>query len=315
MGIPGTHGSCCAAPRSRATMDETSPALIPSAAPSPPHDIVAIPGGNALVGTARPVLRADGEGPLRRRRLRPFSMMRDPVTVSGFGRFVSTTGYVSDAERIGWSFVFHHAVPPETGPTQAVAGAEWWRRVDGASWRRPAGSRGAESSADHPVTQVSWADASAYAVWAGGRLPTEAQWEHAARGGLGDVPFPWGDRAPDERDFQPCNIWQGAFPHRDTGADGWTGPAPSGSFAPNGYGLHNMVGNVWEWMADPFQVRSLSKAARAAHGDTKGQKLLKGGSYLCHESYCFRYRIAARSGNTPDSTSGHTGFRIVFDAP
>lgn len=304
--------SCCAPAR---VGDALHPAIVPAPAATPPaHDLVCIPGGKALVGTARTFIALDGEGPLRRRRLRPFAMTRDAVTVAEFARFVAATGYETEAERIGWTFVFHLEVPDATGPTQSVAGTEWWRRVDGASWHRPHGPHGAEAEADHPVTQVSWSDAGAYAVWAGATLPSEAQWEHAARGGLGDVPFPWGTDAPDDTVFLPCNIWQGHFPSTNTAADGWAATAPVLSFAPNGYGLHNMVGNVWEWTSEPFRIRSLSRAARARHGETANRKLLKGGSYLCHASYCLRYRIAARTGNTPDSTSGHTGFRLVFPA-
>lgn len=164
-----------------------------------------------------------------------------------------------------------------------------------------------------PVTHVAWEDARAFAEWAGGRLPREAEWEHAARGGLGDVRFPWGDEEPTDGNVHLANIWQGDFPHKDTGADGYAGPAPVMAFEPNGYGLHQMAGNVWEWTAEPFRVRGASAAARRINAASKGRKLLKGGSFLCHRSYCYRYRIAARTGNTPDSTTGHMGFRVVYD--
>lgn len=281
----------------------------PSTVP-PPRDAVRIPGGKALVGTASPLLPADGEGPPRHRRVAPFLCARGTVTMAEFAAFVDATGYVTEAERFGWSFVFHLDLPGGPAGTQGIAGQEWWRRVDGASWRAPFGPEGRAAPPDHPVVQVSWADALAYAGWAGGRLPSEAEWEHAARGGQGDVRYPWGDRAPDDTDFLPCNIWQGDFPRRDTGADGHAGTAPALSFAPNGYGLHNMVGNVWEWTREPFRIRSVSPKAR----QPKDRKLLKGGSWMCHASYCHRYRIAARTGNSPDSTSGHTGFRLVFAA-
>ena len=166
---------------------------------------------------------------------------------------------------------------------------------------------------DHPVVHVSWRDATAYARWIGGRLPSETEWEHAARGGLGDVPFPWGEAEPNDTDHFPCNIWQGQFPKTNTGADGHLDTAPAQSFAPNGYGLFNMVGNVWEWTAEPFRIRSQKKAARQRQAQMKGYKLTKGGSFLCHQSYCYRYRIAARTGNSPDSTTTHTGFRVVWD--
>ena len=278
------------------------------------RDCVLVLGGTALIGTDRPVLRADGESPLRRRKIRGFCCERGAITNAAFARFVAETSYRTEAERLGWSFVFYWHLPESQGATQGLAGLEWWRRVEGASWRHPAGERGGSPPADHPVVQVSWNDARAYAGWAGGRLPTEAEWEHAARGGLGDVPFPWGERAPDDAEFLPCNIWQGRFPTENTAADGFAATAPAVSFTPNGYGLFNMVGNVWEWTADPFRLRSLKRGARQANAEAPGRKLLKGGSFLCHASYCFRYRIAARTGNTPDSASSHMGFRVVYDA-
>ncbi len=276
-------------------------------------DVVDIPGGKALVGTNRPIIKPDGEGPQRSVRVKPFKLGQSAVTNAAFAAFVDATGFVTEAERFGWSFVFHAHVPKTTGATDGVSGAEWWRRVDGAFWRLPHGPDSAPSPDDHPVVQVSWHDAQAFALWAGGRLPTEAEWEHAARGGLGDVTYPWGDADPNDQDHFPCNIWQGQFPHRNTGADGFDATAPARSFIPNGFGLFNMAGNAWEWTADAFRVRSLSKASKAHAAAMAGHKVIKGGSFLCHESYCTRYRIAARTGNTPDSATSHMGFRIAFD--
>ena len=153
----------------------------------------------------------------------------------------------------------------------------------------------------------------AFAKWAKGRLPTELEWEHSARGGLGDVRFPWGGHEPNDTDSFPCNIWQGKFPETDLGRDGYVGTAPSLSFGPNGYGLYNMVGNGWEWTSQSFKVKSLKKSVVAAHAGKEGFKLTKGGSFLCHASYCYRYRIAARSGVSPDSSATHQGFRLVYD--
>ncbi len=275
--------------------------------------VVDIPGGKALVGTQQPVIKVDGEGPQRSVRLKPFRMGATSVTRAAFAAFVEATGYVTEAETFGWSFVFHAHVPQSVGKTHGIDGAQWWRRVDGANWRDAHGPGGDQAPEDHPVVQVSWHDAMAFAAWCGGRLPTEAEWEHAARGGLGNVTYPWGDKAPNDRDHFPCNIWQGRFPTQNTGADGHDATAPAQSYAPNGYGLFNMAGNVWDWTADDFRVRSLSKAAKAHAATMAHHKVIKGGSFLCHESYCTRYRIAARTGNTPDSATSHMGFRVVFD--
>lgn len=275
--------------------------------------LVDVPGGQGLLGTDRPVILPDEEGPCRRRKIKPFRMMETTVTNAMFAAFVAETGFVTEAERFGWSFVFHSHVPRVFEPTQGVVGIEWWRRVDGACWQAVTGPNGPEARADHPVVHVSWNDARAFAKWAGGRLPSEAEWEHAARGGLGDVAYPWGDEDPDDVGFFPCNIWQGQFPANDLGHDGYRATAPAKSFAPNGFGLYNMVGNVWEWSAEPYRFRTLSKQKRAAAKKPVGAKLLKGGSFLCHRSYCYRYRIPARTGNTPDSTTSHQGFRLVFD--
>jgi len=165
---------------------------------------------------------------------------------------------------------------------------------------------------DHPAVHISWNDAKVYAEWAGGRLPTEAEWEHAARGGLGDVKFPWGDLEPDDHENFPCNIWQGRFPDENSGKDGYLTTAPARSFAPNGYGLYNLAGNVWEWTSDTYKVKSLKKQVKERLKHMKNYKLSKGGSFLCHKSYCFRYRIAARSGTSPDSATTHHGFRVVW---
>lgn len=241
-------------------------------------------------------------------------MGRTAVTNAAFKAFVEATGYVTEAERFGWSFVFWAQVPDTVGPTQGVVDVEWWRRVDEANWRDINGPGTMEEAwhPDHPVVQVSWNDAQAYAKWAGGRLPTEAEWEHAARGGLGDVRFPWGNAEPDDTGHTPCNIWQGRFPDVNTGQDGYLTTAPAQSFEPNGYGLYNLAGNVWEWTADAFRIASLKKSVKTRLAAMRGYKLSKGGSFLCHKSYCYRYRIAARSGTSPDSATTHHGFRVVW---
>lgn len=277
-------------------------------------DAISIPGGFSLTGTNRPEVQNDGEEPIRKSKVSPFRISATSVTNRDFEKFVSATGHITEAEQFGWSFVFWAQVSGSIGPTQGVAGVEWWRRVDGANWREVNGPGTAAQAwdPDHPVVHVSWNDARAYAAWAGGRLPTEAEWEHAARGGLGDVRFPWGDQEPNETDFFPCNVWQGKFPDTNLALDGYATTAPAKSFEPNGYGLYNMVGNVWEWTSEPMSIKSLKKPARIKMAGMKGYKLSKGGSFLCHPSYCYRYRIAARSGTSPDSSTTHIGFRMIW---
>ena len=308
--------SCCA-PSREAKADTAHPAPF-TLAPAKSIDarqVADIPSGQALLGTDRPVFPLDGEGPLRTKKIAGFAMDTTTVTNARFQAFVAATGYTTDAERLCDSLVFQGLLPKGLPPSRAIAETPWWRVIEGANWRNPFGPGSADRlDMDHPVTHVSWNDATAFARWAGGRLPTEAEWEHAARGGLGDVPFPWGDAEPNDTDFFPCNIWQGRFPHQDTGLDGYIGTAPAQSFAPNGYGLFNMVGNVWELTCEAFKVRSLKKAVATAHAGKKGFKLSKGGSFLCHRSYCYRYRIAARNSTSPDTSTSHIGFRLVYDA-
>lgn len=277
-------------------------------------DVVSIPGGKALVGTDTPHIPNDGESPLRRLNVKPFSMAATAVTNAQFEAFVDATGFVTEAERFGWSFVFWSEVPEQTGATLGVQGIEWWRRVEGANWRAINGPEGSLDCfrPDYPVVHVSWNDARAFANWVGGRLPTEAEWEHAARAGMGDVKFPWGNDEPDDQSHFPCNIWQGQFPDKNDKLDGFGTTAPAQSFEPNGYGLYNMVGNVWEWTQDTYKIRSLKKSVTERLKAMKGYKVSKGGSFLCHKSYCYRYRIAARSGSSPDSSTTHQGFRVVW---
>lgn len=281
-----------------------------------PHSIVEIPGGIAFCGTDSPYLVADEEAPFRTSRTKSFWMDDTAVSVGRFAKFVSDTGYQTEAETFGDSFVFNGLLPQDDFFDKAVVAAPWWRAVEGACWHNPTGSKyPSVASADHPVTHVSWHDAIAFAKWAGGRLPTETEWEHAARGGLRDVKYPWGDEDPNDQSIFHCNIWQGQFPKTNEASDGHYGTAPIYSFAPNGYGLYQMCGNVWEWTSQSFKVRSLRKQMKQAQIEKKGHKITKGGSFLCHKSYCYRYRIAARTTNTPDSTTSHQGFRLVYDKP
>lgn len=276
---------------------------------------IAVKGGESFVGTDDPVISGDGEGPARKILLQDFYLEVETVTVRRFAGFVQATGYVTESERFGMSAVFSPLLKDQSMVTGGVVNTPWWTRIDGASWKQPEGPGSSiEERLDHPVTQVSWNDAVAFATWVGGRLPTEGEWEHAARGGNRRRCFPWGDEEPtDAKTF--CNIWQGEFPRHNTLADGYFGTAPTRSFEPTEAGFYNLVGNVWEWSADAFKVRSLSKAAKLRNEQAKKStdKLLKGGSFLCHKSYCYRYRIAARMGLSADSAGSNTGFRVAYD--
>jgi len=257
---------------------------------------------------------ADGEVPLHRVSLPQFRIDATTVTNADFEVFVTRTGYVTDAERSGSSAVFHHAVEADERDVVAVvAEAPWWREVRGANWRHPGGSHSSlDGLLDHPVVHVSWNDAMAYCTWTARRLPTEAEWEYASRGGVDGAKYPWGDHDVNEDGWR-ANIWQGLFPTTNTLDDGWATTAPVRSYAPNGFGLWQTVGNVWEWCSDKFSPRYY--AASPGHdpaGPARGHyRVLRGGSYLCHSSYCNRYRNSARSSNSPHSSMGNAGFRTV----
>lgn len=279
--------------------------------------LVQLDGGTFLMGSGDGSgFPADGEGPVREVTLRPFRIDQQAVSNGRFAEFVAGTGYVTDAERFGWSFVFAGFLPAEFPPTRAVAQAPWWRQVFGADWRHPEGPHSSVSERmDHPVVHTSWNDAQAYCRWTGLRLPTEAEWEYAARGGLVQKRFPWGNELR-PRGRHMCNIWQGTFPTVNTAEDGFLGTAPVDAYEPNGYGLYNLAGNVWEWCNDWFSPTWHLTAARLdPQGPATGSaRVIRGGSYLCHASYCNRYRVAARSSNTPDSSTGHMGFRVAAEA-
>ncbi|MEM7576111.1 MAG: formylglycine-generating enzyme family protein [Planctomycetota bacterium] len=294
--------------------------------------MIELAGGAFSVGTDFELAYPDdGETPPCRVTLDPFWMDETSVTVSAFAAFVDDTGYVTEAERFGWSFVFHLHLAKKyvqkLKREQDVAGTPWWIAVPGARWDRPFGEgSNVKALQDHPVTHVSWNDANAFALWAGKRLPTEAEWEFASRGGVSDRMFWWGD-ALEPRKQHRMNVWQGSFPMENSAADGYVGTCPVLAFNPNPYGLWNMLGNVWEWTADWWQR---DRPAEAIHPrgpipedeadheairprDGFTHKTQKGGSYLCHASYCHRYRLGARTANTPDSSTTNNGFRCVRD--
>ena len=263
---------------------------------------------------------ADGEGPVRPVTLSPFEIDTYAVTNADFAAFVAATNYRTEAERFGWSFVFWLHIPEEQFDElveDTVAHAPWWCKIRKARWNQPEGPGSTiDYRLDHPVVHVSWNDAQAYARWAAKSLPTEAQWEYAARGGLEQKLYPWGDDLTPEGQHR-CNIWQGQFPSEDTAEDGYSGTCPVDSFPPNGHGLYSVTGNVWEWCADWFGFPSSTTASPLADpsGPPGGQgRVMKGGSFLCHASYCNRYRVAARTSNTPDSSASNIGFRCVRNA-
>ena len=306
-------------------------------APSATARLIWVPGGEFVMGHDNRSLSpstfdADGEGPSRRVAVDGFWMAETEVSNAQFAAFAAATGHVTDSERFNWSFVFERQLTPaaNAAATQSVHAAPWWIRVDGASWRAPDGP-GSDALADgrdaHPVAHVSWTDAAAYCGWAhpaGGRLPTEAEWELAARGG-GEAAqkrwrYPWGG-ALTPGGAHRANVWQGKFPLNNTAKDGWAYTAPVRSMEPqNALGFHHLIGNVWEWVSD-YWTTSHTKPPRGApplqnprgppREASTGERAKKGGSYMCHKSYCFRYRIAARSQNSEDTGTSNLGIRCA----
>ena len=304
--------------------------------------MIELPAGSFWMGSAD---FYPEEAPVREVEIAAFAIDRVPVTVAQFERFVQDTGYVTLAERAPdpaaypdadhallqpGSAVFH----PTPGPVALNDPTRWWAYVPGASWRHPWGpSSGNFERAEHPVTHVAYEDAEAYAAWAGKSLPSEAEWEYAARGGLDGARFAWGDEERPDGELM-ANHWQGEFPWRNTGARGWRGTSPVGLFPANGYGLHDMTGNVWEWTSDYFSTRGPGVEAPASRccqasvnprvevpqegtfdlGDPGAsilRRVIKGGSHLCSPSYCLRYRPAARQPEAIDTSTSHIGFRCI----
>ncbi|WP_429860949.1 formylglycine-generating enzyme family protein [Brevibacterium spongiae] len=325
------NGHSCCAPASTRTEAVASPAANsavtsavksaadPGVGPDFSFDFVTVGGDFDMgdpYGDGHP---ADGEGPRHRVSLREYQIAATSVTNDDFARFVSDTGYATTAERLGSSAVFAmllEANPQAHGSVLGQApGVPWWVEVSGANWAAPEGpGSDIADRRDHPVVHISWDDAQAYCMWSGTRLPSEAEWECAARGGLKGRRYPWGNRLLAEGEWM-CNIWQGDFPRTNTLDDGFIGTAPARHFEPNGLGLFNTVGNVWEWCADWFARDYYQHSPQTdPHGPDHGEtRIMRGGSFLCHDSYCNRYRVAARSSNTPDSSASNIGFRVARD--
>jgi formylglycine-generating enzyme required for sulfatase activity len=323
---------------------------LPAAAQAPEPDMVWIPGAEFTMGSAGPLARPD-EAPPHRVRVDGFWMDATEVTNAQFGAFVAATGYKTIAERpVDWEEL-KTQLPPGTpkppgaalqpgslvftAPEQPVAApnhTQWWRWVNGADWRHPTGpGSDIEGLSEHPVVHIAWEDAAAFASWAHKRLPTEAEWELAARGGLEGATYCWGEElTPDGAHV--ANIWQGAFPSDNTGADGYLATAPVRAFPPNAAGLYAMAGNVWEWTADWYRPDTYAARVQAAEGAVienpigpsssfdpreplAPRRTQRGGSFLCHVTYCASYRPSARMGGTIDSGASHIGFRCIMDAP
>jgi len=306
---------CCAQGRASPTPDPAAAREIEPSRSSVARCWSAPIGGAFMMGSNDTRFPDDGEGPVRQVTVSGFEIACFAVSNLQFGDFVRATGYVTDAERYGWSFVFAAFISESARREIGSRAAEtpWWIPVPHAWWGQPEGPPSSVlDRLDHPVVHVSWNDASAYCRWSGTRLPTEAEWEIAARGGLQQAIYPWGDELTPGGQHR-CNIWQGDFPDRNTVEDGYAGTAPVHAFEPNGYGLHNMAGNVWEWCEDYFSPRyhHVTAARDPLQNEPAPGRSLRGGSYLCHESWCNRYRVGARSSNTPDSSAGNIGFRVA----
>ena len=312
--------------------------------PDPPG-MVWIPGGQFVMGGQTSQARAN-EGPPHVVELDGFYMDTHEVTNQKFAEFVKATGYVTTAETapelaeveaqrppglppidpsilVPGSLVFQMTSQP-VSTLQPGDFSQWWRWTPGANWRKPAGPESSvENLVQHPVVHVSWDDCVAYCQWAGKRLPTEAEWEYAARGGLNQKPYVWGDQPASDKQPQ-SNIWQGQFPNKNDVTDGYETTAPVGSFSPNPYGLYDMAGNVWEWCHDWYRDDAYQGLAQSISKNPQGpsasdhpfepRKVKRGGSFLCHRDYCSSYRPSARQSTSLDTGLSHSGFRAVMTA-
>jgi formylglycine-generating enzyme required for sulfatase activity len=304
-----------------------------------PEEMIRVPAGSFMMGSNK---HYPEEAPAHRVHVDSFWIDRTPVTNRAFRAFVNATDYVTVAEQRPDPRDYPGALPhmlkagslvfdPPKQPVDLRDWSQWWRLKFGADWRRPYGPRSSISGLDnHPVVHIAYRDAAAYAAWTGKELPTEAEWEFAARGRLDQAEFAWGDEfTPGGR--QMANTWQGLFPHENLKADGYTRTSPVTAFPPNGYGLYDMIGNVWEWTADWYAPRHPLDAAKPCcvphnpRGASEEEsfdacqpsikiprRVLKGGSHLCAPNYCRRYRPAARHAQPVDTSTSHIGFRCVL---
>jgi formylglycine-generating enzyme required for sulfatase activity len=305
--------------------------------------MVLIEGGTFLMGADNEQGRRD-EYPKHQVKVKSFYMDTHEVTNAQFRKFIEATGYVTTAEKKPDWEELKKQLPPGTPkpsedllvasslvfspPAQQIQltnAAQWWNWVAGADWRHPDGPASSTAGKDnHPVVHISWDDAMAYCQWAGKRLPTEAEWEWAARGGKKENIYPWGNEPIDQGKVK-ANSWQGQFPYNNTKKDAFYGLSPVGTYAPNGYGLYDMAGNVWEWCSDWYHAsyyQTVSNGADNPQGPSNSfdpeeptvpKKVVRGGSYLCNDSYCSGYRVAARMKSSRDTGLSHTGFRCVAD--
>lgn len=264
-----------------------------------------IPGGKYLIGTNEPIFETDKEGPEREVEIVKFYLDKYEVSNGDFTEFVAQTGYKTEAETFGDSFVFKALISPEVQDEYEnfrVLQAPWWYKVKEVNWKQPEGPGSTiDDRLNHPVVHVSWNDAEAYCKWRTKRLPTEAEWEAACRGGKKRKLFPWGNKLmPNGKHWM--NIWQGEFPDKNTAEDDAISTCPVDTFRQNDFDLYNIVGNAWEWTSDMWNEQDTKESP---------DRVKKGGSYLCHKSYCYRYRCAARSQNSQDSSAGNLSFRCA----
>lgn len=319
--------ACCTPRRKSSSHTSTRDTGTQTAKPlvSSKDGMIQLEAGKYRIGFEGPeAWESDGEGPVREVTLDSYYLDQTAVSNAQFAEFVEATGYVSESEIFGWAHVFigqlSNSKQRKLRESKTVRGLQWWYAIEGAYWRKPEGPGSTiKKRMDHPVVSVSWNDATAYAAWAGKRLPTEAEWEVAARGNNNSQNmYPWGTELEPGGKHR-CNVWQGNFPNENLAADGYQWTAPVRAYRKYDNGFYNLLGNVWEWCSDWFHPTWHAKESEVTRMNPKGpargeRRVMKGGSFLCHDSYCNRYRLGARTSNTPDSATTNLGFRCARDA-